>query len=113
MKSCENCYHKKVCIDSANYKNSKLCKQYISDNRIVELPCRLGGSLYAVLNGYIFRYELTEATITSCGTELLCNDCEFPESVEEFELTDVGKTLFTSWKAATAEVKRQIMEEQK
>lgn len=38
MTKCENCYHKKVCIDSANYKSAENCRQYKDKNLIAEFP---------------------------------------------------------------------------
>ena len=29
MSKCNNCYHNKVCIDGANYKNAENCRQYV------------------------------------------------------------------------------------
>lgn len=36
MAKCENYYHRKICIDGANYKNAENCKQYINEADIVE-----------------------------------------------------------------------------
>lgn len=46
MTKCENCYHKKVCINSANFRNAENCRQYKNESRIVELPCRVGDVIY-------------------------------------------------------------------
>ena len=29
MYKCNNCFHKKVCIDGANYKTAESCKHYV------------------------------------------------------------------------------------
>ena len=29
MSKCSKCYHKKVCIDGANYKTARNCKNYV------------------------------------------------------------------------------------
>ena len=31
MSKCNNCYHKKICIDSANYKTAENYKHYVSE----------------------------------------------------------------------------------
>lgn len=31
MSKCNSCYHKKICIDSANYKTAENCKHYVSE----------------------------------------------------------------------------------
>ena len=37
MSKCNNCYHNKVCIDSANYKNAENCRQYVSEKDVQEV----------------------------------------------------------------------------
>ena len=35
MTKCEKCFHKKVCIDSSNYKNAESCRHY-KDNSLMK-----------------------------------------------------------------------------
>lgn len=37
MSKCNNCYHKKICIDGANYKTAESCKHYVSEDDVVEV----------------------------------------------------------------------------
>lgn len=37
MSKCNSCYHKKICIDSANYKTAESCKHYVSTYDIAEV----------------------------------------------------------------------------
>ena len=46
MAKCEKCYHRKVCIDSANFRSADNCRQYKDKSLIVELPCRVGDTVY-------------------------------------------------------------------
>lgn len=50
MAKCENCYHRKICIDGANHKNTENCKQYINEANIVE-PVRHGRWTEKKING--------------------------------------------------------------
>ena len=36
MSKCNSCYHKKICIDSANYKTAESCRHYISSADVQE-----------------------------------------------------------------------------
>lgn len=37
MSKCEKCYHKKVCINGANYKTSEKCKHFIDEASVIKL----------------------------------------------------------------------------
>ena len=37
MSKCERCYHNKVCINGANYKNVETCKHFKDKDQIAEL----------------------------------------------------------------------------
>lgn len=37
MSKCNNCYHKKICIDGANHKTAESCKHYVSEDDVVEV----------------------------------------------------------------------------
>ena len=37
MSKCNNCYHRKVCIDGANYKTAESCKHYVSAADVQEV----------------------------------------------------------------------------
>lgn len=34
MPKCEDCLHKNVCFDSANYRNAESCRQYIDADKV-------------------------------------------------------------------------------
>ena len=46
MVKCENCYHRKICINGANYKNAENCRRYKDKSLIVEMPYRINGILW-------------------------------------------------------------------
>ena len=37
MNKCISCFHRKVCIDSANYKTAENCRQYVSEKDVQEV----------------------------------------------------------------------------
>ena len=37
MNKCNNCFHRKVCIDSSNFKNAENCRQYVSEKDVQEV----------------------------------------------------------------------------
>jgi hypothetical protein len=111
---CENCYHRKVCIDSGNYWNAQNCRQYKNESLIIELPCRVGDKVYingeAVKISFIHIDEDVSYCIQlDCG-ERDCSVCPFYEDEVswegehdcrtygylEFTANDIGKTVFLS-----------------
>lgn len=37
MLKCENCIHKKVCINGVNFQNAESCRQYFNENDVVKV----------------------------------------------------------------------------
>ena len=37
MNKCNNCFHRKICIDSANFNNAENCRQYVSEKDVQEV----------------------------------------------------------------------------
>ncbi len=105
MAKCENCYHRKVCIDGANYKNSENCRRYKDKALIVELPCVIGDKVYytPLKTGYI--NELTVVAIhlsdeKSVRTKLHKSHFIAIESRSKlsgkYNLDSFGRTVFLS-----------------
>lgn len=93
MAKCENCYHRKVCIDSANFRNADNCRQHKDKSLIVELPCRVGDKVYILIDesekfggSYIKEEKIVE--ISTAG-RIWTDDCYYDSD-------DVGKMLFFS-----------------
>ena len=60
MSKCNSCYHKKICIDSANYKTAESCRHYISIYDIAE-----------VVRCKDCKYRKTEY----CAMQYECDEC--------------------------------------
>ena len=70
MSKCNNCYHKKVCIDGANDKNAESCKHYVPAADVQE-----------VKHGYWICTELMyENGVTMCSE---CKTEYYVSSLEE------------------------------
>lgn len=108
MNKCEKCYHKKVCINGANYKNAGECNHYKDENLIVELPCKVGEKLYVV--DYVYgdnampHYELTEKTALEASVGVETEDCRYDEN-------DFGYCAFITKEAAIRYLEEQISKE--
>lgn len=59
MSRCEKCFHRKVCIDSVNYKHSENCGQYVNEDDVA--PVRHGR--------WIEQSEESLYSCSACGTE--------------------------------------------
>lgn len=103
MPKCENCYHKKVCINGANYKNAENCKQYKPESLIVKLPCRIGDAVYYTPPGTGGINELTVVAIHLSDEKLVRKKLHKSHFVAiesssklsaRYNLDSFGKTVF-------------------
>ena len=93
MEKCKNCYHRKVCIDGANYKNSENCRQYKDKSLIMELQFGIGDAIYIIINeserfGGLYIKEEKIVEISTSG-RVWTDDCFYDD--DEF-----GKRIFLS-----------------
>lgn len=96
MAKCENCYHKKVCINGANYKNAENCKQYKPEELIIELPCRVGDKVYVIATCHDFPPELDGSWETATGYYCPCelrDNC--PHNADDCESVVNTEAVFT------------------
>ena len=100
MSKCENCYHRKVCIDNANYRNAENCRQYKDKSLIAELPCRVGDVLFTIEYNhdenkrYIEKIECISIEIHDCGISIYCKSIE--RNYDTYVPEDFGETVFLS-----------------
>ena len=100
MAKCENCYHRKACIDSANYKNSENCRRYKDKSLIVDLPCRVGDVLFTIEyncdseSSYIEKIECISIEIHDCGISIYCKSIE--RNYDTYVPEDFGIYVFLS-----------------
>ena len=62
-RDCKNCIHYSLCnyeeichYDIDNIKNAKDCSFFKDRSQFVELPCKIGGTIYHIENGKIVEY---------------------------------------------------------
>ncbi len=62
MASCKDCLHNKVCINFSSFNDDlkMICPEFIDRNRFVELPCKVGNTVYFVDNQEIISYQLDD-----------------------------------------------------
>lgn len=100
MAKCENCYHYEACLYFLSKENKVLnntegfvCEHYKDKSLIVELPCRVGDTVYILIDesekfGGSYIKEEKVAEISTAG-RIWTNDCYYDSD-------DVGKTIFLS-----------------
>lgn len=71
--TCEDCIHYQVCQDYDNrvtldiYNMAEKCKYFKDKSLIVELPCKVGDKVYAVIRSICFGNHIQEMTIKEFG----------------------------------------------
>ena len=109
MTKCENCYHSDVCADynkthSIDWEPD--CKYIKDKSLIVELPCKVGDTVYGILNNKIYSLIILNIAITENNIEFSCmetdeecidtyGDVDFGVNFR-FSLLDINKTVFTN-----------------
>lgn len=99
MAKCEKCYHNKVCINGANYKNVETCNHFKDKSLIVELPCKVGSTVFILIDeskkfggSYIKEEKVVEISTTG---RIWTDDCCYDDD-------DIGKMLFFTREEAEA-----------
>ncbi|MCM1225977.1 MAG: hypothetical protein NC320_00955 [Clostridium sp.] len=113
MSKCKNCYHNKVCSLARTYESEnhligyqeliEKCENFKNKDLILELPCKVGDTLYVILNKsekfggyYIKRERIVE--ISTAG-RIWTNDCYYDND-------DIGKMVFLSREEAEKALER-------
>ena len=104
MAKCENCYHYEACLyflakENKILNNSEgfICEHYKDKSLIVELPCRIGDTVYILIeesekfgDSYVKEEKIVE--ISTAG-RIWTEDCYYDSD-------DIGKMLFISCEEA-------------
>lgn len=108
MNKCNKCYHNKVCLDSANYKNAEKCSQFKDKSLIVELPCRVWDTVYYIKtlqDGNFTRVvsgeKVKQIAINSYGIFLVVDYCH------TLDCRDFNKTIFLTREEAEQALKER------
>ena len=109
MTKCERCYHNKVCINGANYKNVETCNHFKDKDLIAELPCKVGDVVYTNLSmsGWYMRiadrpYKATIVYIGINGVDNYMNVVLKNDNMLSFKFSDIGKSVFLTREEAEA-----------
>lgn len=116
MNSCENCYHFHVCDLQYRLEEHQECKHYKDKSLIIELPCKVGDTVYAFCEywGVILPYFVETLNIgyynqnENCYFyEANCTNTEQTDLLDsiDFDLDDIGKTVFLSREEAEKKLK--------
>lgn len=115
MANCENCIHNEVC---KNYepKSTIACERYKDNSLIVELPCKVGDTVFAFCDfyGVVLPYFIETLDISYYTKNENCYQYEANSTNAEqndlidsidFLLEDIGKTVFLSREEAEKALK--------
>ena len=102
MTKCERCYHNKVCINGANYKNAESCIHFKDKDLIAELPCKAGDKVFMTTQNNILEMEVIQIKISAHWTVFDCVHVVYDEYEEFFYERDIGKSVFLTREEAEA-----------
>jgi hypothetical protein len=68
--------------------NNNFTNKTNKEDLIVELPCRIGDSMYCILDGFILSYTVTAIQFGITQTQLIGNHKEY------FDVKEIGDSIF-------------------
>lgn len=100
MASCKDCLHSGVCrhnwqdweLEARGIKNrmDEACSDFKDKSLIIELPCKVGDTVYEHHNQMIKSYTVREICYSDCGFTLILsdeNDIYFEGKPDDYYLT--------------------------
>lgn len=99
---CDNCFHKDVC-DTGDYLDENICSDFINKNTAVELPCKVGDTVYFIKAAFTFLPEPCAGmvrSITLTEKEMLLRTPD-----RTFGIDKIGKTVFLTLEEAEEALK--------
>ena len=112
QKTCKDCIHYDVCIwDGEIVENSDNCSYHKDKSRIVELPCKVGDTVYEIRpdRGFIQEYTVITIHISRCDAffdwELIDGEGIY-SNVNGFTVNMLGKTVFLTREEAEKALER-------
>ena len=120
MPKCENCYHYEACdarFDVEAYGCK--CEDYKDKSLIVELPCKVGDTVYIQykkkiypVSVYAIRYDTKTNNKRICVEGWLqIDECYQHEYLATFKWESVGKTVFLTREEAEKALKEREQHE--
>lgn len=112
MAKCENCYHKDVCIGRPDVEEYGCkCEDYKDKSLMIELPCKVGDTVYAFCEmlGVILEYKVVGIGITEIAMQYEAYAYTKEEDILidniDYETDDIGKTIFLTREEAEKALK--------
>ena len=89
MPKCENCYHQEACEYFFDFKFTvENCNTYKDKSLVVELPCKVGDTLYVIIDESGGAYIKQEKAVEiSTEGRIWTDDCYYDSD-------DVGRMIF-------------------
>ena len=115
MASCKDCMHEKVCdyyAGDLNEEGAEKCVCFKDRNRIVELPCKVGDTVYVIDDMGDEEYSVAPCTISAIRYECKETDRKIIIMTESFlaPFTNswvLGKTVFLTREEAERTLKER------
>lgn len=105
MASCKECLHYDVCeariaadenYSERNYTENNNCSNFKDRNRFVELPCKVGDTVYYLQQQYSNKWSIIPVTVSEFQIDrwqrIYC--VEERQNTQMFYFDDIGKTVF-------------------
>ncbi len=114
MANCKDCVHCYVCLES---DKDLTCKDFKDSSQFVELPCKVGDTVYFPTNDRHSYAQITCIRLESDEIYFEWAQYDFhPECTElwdqdEFKLSDIGKTVFLTREEAEQKLKERMTDE--
>ena len=125
MASCKDCMHEEVCSifsSDLNEDGAEKCVCFKDRNRFVELPCKVGDTMYILTNdsptgieeSQVKKIELIKMqSKTKIRLTVPCVYDDWGSAQWEIGVNDFGKTAFLTRKEAERELKNESMNKNK
>lgn len=127
-RDCKNCVHYSLCnyeeichYDIDNIKNAKDCSFFKARSQFVELPCKVGDTVYSIYKGDIEAHVVNRLEFCTVGNNSECqdyfgtaegiDDCDENFSFINFTKATFGKTVFLTRKEAEQALRSVVINE--
>ncbi len=110
MINCKNCYHYHMCDLQYRLEEHQNCKHYIDKSLIVELPCKVGDTVYKVcdiesVHRQILEMEVLTIEMSNEEVVYLKTKKKYLYNFGRVTFDDFGKTVFLSREEAEKKLK--------
>ena len=119
MATCKECIHHDVCTfaDDARYQDDicKHCESYKDKSRYIELPCKVGDTVYYFKGGYYLgdknRWKITPIKVTEFSIKINRSGKVLPLSIiangTRYAISSIGKIVFLTREEAEKALKER------